>query len=274
MKPHTFFFLLLLLFCSPLLQAQDMASAAESWKDNIRVNINTQVDNAWGFSGNIILDNTIWNGQFDEPGMTFHNLETMDDILADELDRMMPPEVALASFSASVVNRQVSIDWTSLLTEKEIQAFFVQRSPNGTDWTDIGMFTTENRTKVLAPYSFVDNQPMRGSNFYRLRQVNQQSAAHYSDIIAVEVMEQGYHVTHMYPNPVVFGANIDFELFTPSTVDIQLFDVEEKRIGTIYSDLTSMGHHQIEINLDQLPRGLYTCQIKVGTSISKRTLVK
>lgn len=275
MQQHRYPTFLLFMILTASTYAQDMASAAFSGpEDPIKVHIQTQLHDAWEFSGNIIIGNTSWSGPSEETGMTFHNLETMNEVLAEELDRMKMPEVALAQFSASVNEGQVNIDWTSMITEKKIMAFYVQRSYDGTDWNDIGMFTTKDRTEVLAPYAFVDNHPMQGSNFYRLRQVDEDEQPHYSDVIAVEVMKMGYHVTHIFPTPIVFGANIEVELFRPSTVDIQLYDEAGNGIGTIYSDLTSIGRHQIEINLDQLPRGLYTCEIKVGTSTSKRTLIK
>jgi hypothetical protein len=265
---------LLLSMCSlNSLQAQTFASSQQA-AENIQVSISTQVQDDWTFSGNIILGKTRLSGLGDEPEIVFHELETLDEDLLQELDKLVSPKVALANFSASVAEQKVQIDWASLLSDAQIKSFFVQRSLNGQSWEDIGMFTTKDRTEVMAPYSFVDNHPVKGSNFYRLRQVSQNEESHFSEVIAVEVLEKAYHVTHIYPNPIIFGADIDFELFEPATLDIRLYDEQGTAIGTIYSDLTSIGHHAIEINLDKLPRGTYLCRIKVGDAVCERVLVK
>lgn len=260
----------LLLLLSVCLNAQEVEYASA----NVKVNISTQVNDAWELSGKIIVNRTVLKGD-GTPTITVHSLEVQDEILAEAIENLAVPAVPLANFTAQYRDRHVSIDWTSMLpADNGAKAFFVQRSYDGDKWEDIGMLRGALKENVIKAYSFVDNEPMLGSNFYRLKQISKGDQADYSDVIAVEVMEKGYHITYLYPSSVVFGANIDFELFQPASVDVKLLDSNGSPVGTIYSDLTSMGHHSLELNLDQLPRGIYVCQIKVGNTLSQRTIVK
>ncbi|MEM6342421.1 MAG: hypothetical protein AAF927_01025 [Bacteroidota bacterium] len=259
-----------LLLLGYLLNAQDVSYASA----NVTVNISTQVTDAWELSGNIIVNKTVMKGD-GTPTITVHSLEVQDEILAQAVEDLEVPAVPLANFTAQYRDRHVTIDWTSMLPPEDgAKAFFVQRSFDGNNWEDIGMLRGALKENVIKAYSFVDNEPMVGSNFYRLKQIGKESQTDYSDVIAVEVMESGYHITYLYPSSVVFGANIDFELFQPASVDVKLLDSNGSPVGTIYSDLTSIGHHSLELNLDLLPRGVYVCQIKVGNTLSQRTIIK
>ncbi|MEL6591434.1 MAG: T9SS type A sorting domain-containing protein [Bacteroidota bacterium] len=252
------------------LMAQDMEYASA----DISVNISTQVHDTWELSGNVIVNRTVLKGD-GTPSITVHRLETNNEILAEAIENLAAPAVPLGNFTARYESQQVTIDWTSMLPkENSAQAFYVQRSFDGQKWENIGMLRGAQKENVIKAYSFVDNEPTQGSNFYRLKQVKRSGKEDFSDVIAVEVMEEGYHITYLYPSSVVFGANIDFELFRPSTVDVKLFDAQGELVGTIYSDITSIGNHGLELNLDELPKGSYVCQIRVGESLSQRTIVK
>ncbi|MEL7534683.1 MAG: hypothetical protein AAFN10_25470 [Bacteroidota bacterium] len=268
-RSHLILSALLLLF-SLSLNAQEVEYASA----NVKVNISTQVDDAWELSGKIIVNRTVLKAD-GSPTITVHALEVQDEILAEAIEELEAPAVPLANFTAQYRDRHVSIDWTSMLPpDNGAKAFFVQRSYDGSNWEDIGMLRGALKENVIKAYSFVDNEPLMGSNFYRLKQIGKEDQTDYSDVIAVEVMETGYHITYLYPSSVVFGANIDFELFQPAPVDVKLLDSSGSPVGTIYSDLTSIGHHSLELNLDLLPRGVYVCQIKVGDTLSQRTIIK
>ncbi|MFK7921187.1 MAG: hypothetical protein AB8H47_04485 [Bacteroidia bacterium] len=257
-----------------LLVTSTFAQEVEYASTNVKVNISTQEYDAWELSGKIIVNRTVLRRE-DSPSITVHSLEVNNEILAEAVENLEIPAVPLAYFTAQFQDQQVNIDWTSMLpAEQGAKAFFVQRSFDGKKWEDIGMLRGALKENVIKAYSFVDNEPILGSNFYRLKQVDKKDKADYSDVIAVEVMQKGYHITYLYPSSVVFGANIDFELFEPAPVDVKLIDDKGQLVGTIYSDMTSIGNHSLELNLDLLPRGTYICQIKVGNTLSQRTITK
>ncbi|MEO0472815.1 MAG: hypothetical protein AAF206_24580 [Bacteroidota bacterium] len=240
----------------------------------IYISINTQAHDSWEMSGNINVARSAWKAANYGPTVQFVSVEEeFDQLLLEELDHLEIPAVPLGNFSATFHEGKVQVDWISLAGNRA-QAFYIQRSPDGNQWEDIGMTKTANDENVVASCHFLDSAPLAGSNFYRLRQVDKSGKISKSDIIAVEVMESGFHVTHMFPSPVIFGASIDLDLRTPARVNIKLRDTNEAELATIYSDYTSVGRHSVELNLDSLPKGLYVCEIEVGDSVSKRTFVK
>lgn len=278
MKFKSFLFFTLALLSATGLSAQPIESAtfvsSETEQDPVTININTQLYDSWEISGNIEIGKTVWRSENDEPEVNVFFLdEAFDPAILDELTNLDVPEVPLTRFTASMKDAKVNLDWTSANNEM-VNSFFIQRSIDTENWTDIGMISGDQTDPTFKDYQFTDNSPVIGSNYYRLKQISATNDMAFSNPIAVEAMDQGIHVMHMYPNPLIFGASIDLELFQTTRVKILLKDSKTQTIGTIYSKLTSLGKHSVEINLDNLPRGEYICEIQVGDSISTRNIRK
>ncbi len=77
----------------------------------------------------------------------------------------------------------------------------------------------------------------------------------------------------IYPNPACGAASISFELSQGEEVRIDLFDLNGRLIQTVYeSDLSS--EHQLQMEHDHLPSGIYICRLKsASVEISRRILL-
>src|SRR5215213_4484193 len=63
--------------------------------------------------------------------------------------------VQLTSFGVSVVNKKISVNWSTAV-EKNASHFVVQRSTDGVEFTDAGIFFTEGNFDSSRSYSFRD----------------------------------------------------------------------------------------------------------------------
>ncbi|MEM7656048.1 MAG: hypothetical protein AAF399_07965, partial [Bacteroidota bacterium] len=109
-------------------------------------------------------------------------------------------------------------------------------------------------------------------NYYRLKQINQGEEAGYSEALVVEIIPEGSHITQLYPNPMLFGATVAFDLQKISPIEVRIEDERGVKIATIYSRTASAGRHQVDLDLGQLDSGRYDCVIEVNGMSSRRPL--
>ena len=116
--------------------------------------------------------------------------------------------ITLVHFDAKPVdNSRVKVEWT---TAEEIgNAFFtVERSQDGTAFTAIGAMDGAGDSNQLINYEFIDNRPLNGPSFYRLKQTDFNGEFEYSWLVRVYVNRNEDIAMSLYPNPVDLGDNL------------------------------------------------------------------
>jgi len=111
--------------------------------------------------------------------------------------------VHLVSFTAKKVNSSAVLNWVTT-DEKNNLKFVIQRSTNSIDFTDIGEVAAQNLL-TENDYSFVDNSPVPGVNYYRLKQVDISGQYEFSDIRNLLFNQENVSI---YPNPTKNELNI------------------------------------------------------------------
>ncbi|MBX2875866.1 MAG: T9SS type A sorting domain-containing protein [Saprospiraceae bacterium] len=110
--------------------------------------------------------------------------------------------IQLAYFRANLKESAVQLNWS---TEIEINnAYFdIEHSTNGKDFKSIAYIEGAGTSTKALFYDFQHKTPVRGINYYRLKQTDFDESFSYSDIVSVEYNE-GYQPTvKVFPNPVI-----------------------------------------------------------------------
>lgn len=107
-------------------------------------------------------------------------------------------------------NKTVTVMWT---TQNEISMtdYKVERSLDGTHFTEIGTQAPLANNGNGASYSYLDKYASEGVNYYRVRGNSQNGQVQYTAIVKVGPLGKESQIS-IYPNPVTDGiANIRFE---------------------------------------------------------------
>lgn len=143
-------------------------------------------------------------------------------------DESNPLPVELVAFTGKHENGFNKLEWKTA-SELNNDYFELERSSNGEEFASIGRIAGKGTTSELSDYVFLDEQPLGGTNYYRLKQVDFNGEFSYSNIVLVEFeVESGTFNVSVFPNPVAKGTS-----FTIRT----LKDNEHQATVTI-SDLT------------------------------------
>ncbi|HXB95307.1 MAG TPA: hypothetical protein VNU70_09120, partial [Puia sp.] len=123
--------------------------------------------------------------------------------------------VVLDGFTA-VLNsdKTVALTWE---TRQEMNSadFTIERSADGEDWENIGTVRAQGNSTSATDYSFTDEHPVGGTNFYRLQMVDIDNSFAYSDVkvVRTSVINQ---VT-FFPNPARDYVNVSLGGATATT---------------------------------------------------------
>lgn len=92
--------------------------------------------------------------------------------------------IKLSSFTAVKINAAVKLDW---VTQQEVNSgfFTIERSADGKNFTIIGTVNAAGNTQAISNYSFTDNAPQTGKNFYRLKETDLDGTSMYSGIVSL-----------------------------------------------------------------------------------------
>ncbi|MFB9862239.1 T9SS type A sorting domain-containing protein [Rufibacter immobilis] len=191
-----------------------------------------------------------------------------------------PLPVELTSFNGAFANNAVKLTW-STASEKNNDYFTIERSTNGHEFTQIGQVKGNGNSQVALTYTFLDQQPVAGTTYYRLKQVDFDGAYEYSKMITVKAAPssqkiQRVNVTAVYPNPVIPGKPVvlDVELASAGEVNLVLLDKTGRTLQS-RSVQGQAGKQKIELDLlQQSPAGIYFLKVYQGKEVTMHKLVK
>ncbi len=167
-----------------------------------------------------------------------------------------PLPVELSEFAVSVTEeRQVLVEWTTE-TEANSDYFEIQRSADANVIENIGRVDAATYSEIIVDYQFTDETPMLGTTYYRLKQVDLDGYAEYSDWKKVEI-ERPYLIPNVYPNPVREGESLtmDFGENLNTTLQLTISDLSGR---SLYSNAIDTETGLVNITLpEKLNAGIY-----------------
>lgn len=118
-----------------------------------------------------------------------------------------PLPIELLSFNGEAEKYGNQLRW-STATEINNDHFDLQRSEDGNQFNTIGRIEGQGNSSTTNNYSYLDEDPLNGINYYRLKQVDHNGDQTYSAIVAIESKAQDNSFVNVYPNPAVDNINI------------------------------------------------------------------
>ncbi|MBO0938175.1 T9SS type A sorting domain-containing protein [Fibrella sp. HMF5335] len=171
--------------------------------------------------------------------------------------------VTLTSFNAKANNHMASLDWATA-TEQGNAYFDVERSADARLFEHVGRVEGRGTTSTPQVYSFSDESPSLGTNYYRLRQVDADGRFSYSPVRAVQIRSNGELA--IWGNPAAEQLGVA-GLEVGSTVD--LLDLNGQLRS---SQLTN--NNRLHIDVRNLPSGTYLLRVAEPAGVqSKRVVV-
>lgn len=167
-----------------------------------------------------------------------------------------PLPVTLVSFTGKAVEETVALKWE---TTEEVNAshFEVQRSSDARHFEPIGNVAAKGESKIRITYAFTDTSPLPGTNYYRLKQIDQDGTYAFSKTISVTSNSE-LRIS-VYPNPVTDVLRIESSTALQS---LEVFKADGSKVMGIViptgnAEAATSGRTFREISLRDQKPGIY-----------------
>lgn len=195
-------------------------------------------------------------GQFDR--LTLANIST-------------PLAVSLLYLKVKLADHQTLLNWATA-TESGNDHFEIERSANGRDFVFLASVPGAGNSSSIQYYAYTDKNPIAGVNYYRLKQVDNNSHFTYSSVVMVNAgINQGQLMT-VYPNPASGNIKLSFTLLKNQECLLQITDMSGKIIQSKAIRCIA-GLNEMELSIAALPAGFYTISV-AGSGLKSIPVLK
>lgn len=156
--------------------------------------------------------------------------------------------IELLSFTATPVEREVVLDWETA-TEKDVDYFVLVRSDDAQAWEEIGQVDAVGNSTSLSTYSWIDEEPLIGISYYRLKAVDIDFNTEYSQIEVVS--REGKGEVLVYPNPTNEFVTVKADFAPESQVNIVSIT------GSVIQSRFVNGSESLTFDVSELATGCY-----------------
>ncbi|MFY7964847.1 MAG: T9SS type A sorting domain-containing protein [Chitinophagaceae bacterium] len=166
---------------------------------------------------------------------------------------LLPLEFISYNLVSSLQDKKQSIEniWQTV-NEINVSHFNIQHCTNGKDFSIIGNVKAQN--KITNDYTFIDETPNEGLNYYRIQSVDFDGRQQYTETKTIKYKPQVINGISIYPNPATTNINITSQQFIQQ---IKLIN----QLGQTLQQFNNLNTKNKTINIEQFSKGVYVVQI-------------
>jgi predicted esterase len=185
-----------------------------------------------------------------------------------------PLPVKLADFTATLSSGtppQTLLDWTTTFEENN-HYFLIQRSSDGQLFSSIDTVAAAADAGNGHAYTYTDQHPLAGADYYRLAQVDLDGATNYSLIREVFVGQSsaGFQLS---PNPADATVYLELGGSLSGSLEVRLLDVQGRTLRSWIFQKPEGAWNQ-PLDVSGLASGSYFIQVTGGTYQAIKTFIK
>ncbi|MEO1513524.1 MAG: T9SS type A sorting domain-containing protein [Bacteroidota bacterium] len=180
--------------------------------------------------------------------------------------------VELTRFELASQKGQVSLEWETA-SEWNNSHFEVERSADSRNWELLDVVAGHGQSFVQRQYEYTDKAPLKGANYYRLRQVDFNGGFDYSEIVTTSL--GAVTQFRLYPNPTSSFVQLETDVTLSEEVEVLVFNALGQLILQTPAVFDQQTPWQLEVG--ELIGGMYQLQVREtsqGRLLSQQTFFK
>lgn len=185
--------------------------------------------------------------------------------------------IKLAWFDVQAAGQKVIVKWASEM-EQNNDFYTIERSRDGTQFEVAGMVKGAGNSEHRIEYEFTDENPYRGTSYYRLKQTDLDGQYEYFEVkkvfIETPAIEQSLQIERIYPNPA--QDHISMELFAPSNEEalLNVYDLSGRLMFQETTELNT-GENKLSIQLPaEIASGNYVLSVQTANESRSVKFIK
>ena len=161
--------------------------------------------------------------------------------------------VSLVSFTAGPRSGEIVLNWRTA-TEGDCRYFSLERSEDGTNFSEIVSVAAEGGADLGHVYGYTDRSLGGGKNFYRLKMVGSGGAVSYSWIVTADLSAGGGLV--LFPDPTD-GSSISVRVPVGGNYTVDVYDGQ----GMVVRHVSCSSPVERVLFSPSLPPGVYVARV-------------
>jgi predicted esterase len=181
-----------------------------------------------------------------------------------------PLPVKFVYFNAQCKGGAVNLQWKTA-QEQSSSRFAVQRSSDGSNWSEIGSMAAAGQSTGEKNYTFVDKNASSSASMYRIVEYDYTGQQIMSSIVRSNCSAKSE--VSLYPNPSSGNSALNITLERSTNLTLQVVDakgsvVQQKQV------LLPSGSNTLPLNLTGYPDGVYTINVNYNQERKSLKLIK
>jgi hypothetical protein len=176
--------------------------------------------------------------------------------------------LTLLYFKGASTEKGNRLEWKTS-SETNVAGFDIQRRQNSASWESIGFVDGAGTFGSILAYSFLDQFPGWGTQYYRLRQVDLDGKFTYSPIISIEDRAKSGTTAEIYPNPVREGHF--FIYLSQPPIEASIVRIINSTGVTVMESNINEALNQVDVN--GLIPGIYVVIVSTGVENTCNKLI-
>ena len=164
--------------------------------------------------------------------------------------------IALIHFEATKKGNTIALNWQTA-NELNNDYMAIERSQDGRIFEEIGRVQGAGTTNKPQHYYFIDEQPLNGINYYRLRQVDFNGKAEFHRVVSVELANSA--VIRISPNPVNNFTYLQLDEAFDEDAPVLIYDFTGR---PVFKTQLAAGAVQLNLDLSFLSKGNYIIRVE------------
>ena len=196
---------------------------------------------------------------------TFASVAELETYIADN----EPLPVVLTDYYLKMLqNGRVAVNW-KVASEQNNDYFLVERK--GLDGSFDEVAKVRSKGAGESAYSFIDENPLTGENYYRLSQVDLDGTKKELDIKSIKISLDIEKRLSVYPHPVTGNSFMVSHAAGKENTQVKIFDLTGNSV--FQGSLPAVSQGLYDVKLTQKPQpGMYI--LTVDNTVSKKILIK
>lgn len=171
---------------------------------------------------------------------------------------VLPVSFISNSFTGQLVGKSVQLHW-STASEQNNAYFELLRSSEANFFNTIGKVPGNQTTSLQHNYSFTDDNPYPGINYYKLKQVDIDGKTTYNSNIVLVSAPLRQNAFNVYMS----GGQLNATAYsaTADNAELKVFSVSRQQVSNTKVQL-NQGNNQFNVDVSSLQTGIYIAVLK------------
>lgn len=175
--------------------------------------------------------------------------------------------VKFTGFYAVKSGENIQLSWSTAIDINNSH-FSVERSFDGTDWTDIAIIMDNNISNTDKSYGYTDKKISNAVVYYRLRQVDMNGNKEFSSVRVIGGNQENTTTVYASTKQTI---TVDFNAEIKNNFVIKVFTSSGQKIA---EQVFQSSSYKVSLKLNNATTGLYIVQITDNKAFSETKRVK